>query len=92
MSVYEAASQLGFEGMVGKRGTSIYEPGLRSGAWLKVKSVQEQEFVVGGYTEGEGSRSKTFGGLLIGYYEGDTLRRWKRSITKYPPGERPRLR
>ncbi len=34
----------------------------------------EQEFVVGGYTEGEGSRSKTFGGLLVGYYDGDELR------------------
>ena len=43
-------------------------------SWLKVKNVIEQEFVVGGYTEGEGSRSKTFGGLLVGYYEGDNLR------------------
>ncbi len=34
-----------------------------------MKDVNEQEFVVGGYTEGEGSRSKTFGGLLVGYYE-----------------------
>ncbi len=73
-AVYEAASKLGLEGMLAKRGTSVYEPGIRSGAWLKIKSVQEQEFVVGGYTEGEGSRSKTFGGLLIGYYEGDQLR------------------
>ena len=41
-----------------KRGTSIYEPGARTGAWLKIKNVMEQEFVVGGYTEGEGSRSE----------------------------------
>ena len=72
-ALYEAASKLGFEGMVAKRGTSVYEPGMRSGAWLKIKNVLEQEFVVGGFTEGEGSRSKTFGGLLIGYYEGDHL-------------------
>jgi bifunctional non-homologous end joining protein LigD len=74
VALYEAASKLGFEGVVAKRGTSIYEPGARTGAWLKVKNVLEQEFVVGGYTEGEGSRSKTFGGLLIGYYDGDGLR------------------
>jgi bifunctional non-homologous end joining protein LigD len=73
-AMYEAAARLGLEGMVAKRGTSIYEPGIRSAAWLKVKSVQEQEFVIGGYTEGEGARSKTFGGLLIGYYEGGDLR------------------
>jgi bifunctional non-homologous end joining protein LigD len=73
-AMYEAAARLGLEGIVAKRGTSIYDPGVRSAAWLKIKSVQEQEFVIGGYTEGEGARSKTFGGLLIGYYEGDALR------------------
>lgn len=73
-ALYEAASKLGFEGVVAKRGTSVYEPGARSGSWLKIKNVLEQEFVVGGYTEGEGSRSKTFGGLLIGYYDDDELR------------------
>src|SRR5205814_1110654 len=72
--MYEAASQLGFEGAVGKRAHSTYEPGVRSQSWLKFKNTNEQEFVVGGYTEGEGSRSKTFGGLLVGYYDGDDLR------------------
>jgi bifunctional non-homologous end joining protein LigD len=65
----EAGRGLGFEGVVAKRGDSLYEPDTRSRAWLKVKDVNEQEFVVGGFTEGEGSRSKTFGGLLIGYYD-----------------------
>jgi bifunctional non-homologous end joining protein LigD len=73
-TLYEGATKLGFEGVVGKRATSIYEPGARSGAWLKIKNVMEQEFVVGGYTEGEGSRARTFGGLLIGCYDGDELR------------------
>ena len=72
--LYRSASDLGFEGIVAKRATSTYEAGARSRSWLKVKNVLEQEFVVGGYTEGEGSRSKTFGGLLVGYYDGDTLR------------------
>ncbi|MGA8657001.1 MAG: hypothetical protein WB586_12705 [Chthoniobacterales bacterium] len=47
--------------------SSLYEPGRRSGAWLKVKLTQEQEFVVRGYTPPEGSR-KYFGPLLVGYY------------------------
>src|SRR5439155_21778569 len=72
--LYDASVKLGFEGIVAKRAASTYESDSRSRAWLKVKSVQEQEFVVGGYTEGEGSRSKTFGGLLVGYYDGDELR------------------
>lgn len=73
-TLYAAATNIGFEGVVAKRGQSIYEPGVRSGSWLKIKDVNEQEFVVGGFTEGEGSRSKTFGGLLIGYYDGGELR------------------
>lgn len=72
--VLEAAARgLGFEGVVGKRADSRYEPGVRSGAWVKVKAVNEQEFVVGGYTPGEGSRSKTFGALAIGYYDDGRL-------------------
>ncbi|HZP56653.1 MAG TPA: non-homologous end-joining DNA ligase [Dehalococcoidia bacterium] len=72
--MYDAALQLGFEGFVAKRASSVYESGARSQAWLKAKSTLEQEFVIGGFTEGEGSRSKTFGGVLVGYYDGDDLR------------------
>jgi bifunctional non-homologous end joining protein LigD len=72
--LYAAATKIGFEGIVAKRAGSTYEADARSRAWLKVKAVTEQEFVVGGYTEGEGSRSKTLGGLLVGYYDGDELR------------------
>jgi bifunctional non-homologous end joining protein LigD len=54
--------------LIGKRGGSRYEAGKRSGAWIKVKLHQEQEFVIGGYTEPEGSR-KFFGALLVGFYE-----------------------
>ena len=58
------AQELGLEGMVGKRSGSRYEAGKRTGAWVKIKLYQEQEFVVGGYTEPEGSR-KYFGALLV---------------------------
>ncbi len=58
----------GLEGLIGKRSDSIYESGRRSGAWIKLKCVNEQEFVIGGYTPPAGARQH-FGALLVGYYE-----------------------
>ena len=55
----------GFEGLVAKRRNSVYEPGLRSGAWMKMRVNRGQEFVIGGYTRG----TKTFDALVFGYYE-----------------------
>ena len=71
---FRAVSRLGLEGIVAKRLDSPYEPGRRSGSWLKVKRVQAQELVVGGYTEGAGARRETFGALLLGYYDEGELR------------------
>jgi bifunctional non-homologous end joining protein LigD len=58
----------GLEGIIGKLANSRYEAGKRSGFWIKIKCVQEQEFVIGGYTPPAGAR-KHFGALLVGYYE-----------------------
>jgi bifunctional non-homologous end joining protein LigD len=58
----------GLEGLIGKLRDSVYEPGRRSGAWIKLKSVNEQEFVIGGFTPPQGARQH-FGALLVGYYE-----------------------
>ena len=58
----------GLEGIIGKQRDSIYEPGRRSGSWIKLKCVNEQEFVIGGYTPPAGAR-KYFGALLVGYYD-----------------------
>ena len=63
----------GLEGLIGKQRGSKYEPGRRSGAWIKLKSVNEQEFVIGGYTPPGGSR-KHFGAILVGYYENGKLK------------------
>src|SRR4051794_16832408 len=63
----------GWEGLIAKRSDAPYRPGRRSDAWLKFKCVHEQELVVGGWTDPEGSRSG-FGALLVGVYEGDRLR------------------
>jgi bifunctional non-homologous end joining protein LigD len=59
----------GFEGLVAKRKSSRYEPGLRSGAWLKMRVNQGQEFVIGGYTIG----GATFDALVFGYYSNGKL-------------------
>jgi len=62
----------GLEGIIGKQRNSIYEQGRRSGAWIKLKCVSEQEFVIGGYTPPQGSR-KHFGAILVGYYKDKKL-------------------
>ena len=64
--------QLGLEGLIGKQRRSVYEPDRRSGAWIKLKVLNEQEFVIGGYTPPQGAR-KHFGALLVGYYDGKRL-------------------
>jgi len=71
-ALLEEARKNRIEGLVGKRADSIYEPGRRSPAWIKLKISLEQEFVIGGYTEPKGSRDH-FGSVLAGYYQGDEL-------------------
>jgi len=62
----------GLEGIIGKLRNSVYEPGRRSGAWIKLKCVAEQEFVIGGFTPPQGAR-KHFGAVLVGYYKNRNL-------------------
>ena len=69
IGLYEAARQTGMEGIVAKRRDSRYETGRRSDSWLKIKATHSDEFVIGGYTAGSGSRSDTFGSLVVGYYK-----------------------
>jgi len=59
----------GLEGLVAKRRDSLYEVGLRSGSWRKMRINKGQEFVIGGYTLG----AATFDALIFGYYEGNRL-------------------
>jgi len=60
------------EGLIGKQRDSVYESGRRSGTWIKLKCVTEQEFVIGGFTPPAGAR-KHFGALLVGYYDKGNL-------------------
>jgi bifunctional non-homologous end joining protein LigD len=66
-----ASKEQGLEGVILKRLDSVYSPGKRTGAWLKVKNVSRQEMVIGGWTPGEGRRSNQLGALLVGYFEQD---------------------
>ena len=65
---YKAAIKIGLEGVMAKRKNSAYEPGVRSGNWLKIKHEKTCDCVVAGYTRGEGGRSSSFGALVLGLY------------------------
>ena len=67
------ARERGWEGVIAKLRDSRYEAGARSTAWRKVKVRGESEFVIGGYTPPQGSRS-VLGALLVGMYDGPRLR------------------
>jgi len=78
-----AAKDLELEGIIAKRKGSIYEPGRRSGAWLKFKLNGVQEFVIGGYTLGN-----PFVALIVGCYDDGELR----YVSKVRNGFNPPLR
>ncbi len=69
---HEQACEHHLEGIICKKADAPYI-GRRSRNWLKVKCVHRQEFVIGGFTEPEGSRLG-FGALLVGVYDGEELR------------------
>jgi ATP-dependent DNA ligase len=77
----------GLEGLVAKRCNSAYEPGLRTGAWMKMRVNRGQEFVIGGYTRG----TKTFDALIFGYYDGDRLVYVARTRNGFTPVMRAQL-
>jgi len=71
-ALYDEALERGWEGLIAKHTASLYKPGKRTPDWRKVKLVQEQEFVVGGWTDPRHARSY-FGALLLGVYEDGSL-------------------
>lgn len=71
IKAFEMATERGLEGMIGKDSSAPYTEG-RSAAWLKVKINQQEEFVIGGFTQPEGSRHH-FGALLLGAFRGREL-------------------
>jgi bifunctional non-homologous end joining protein LigD len=72
-ALHARALKEGWEGLIVKEARAPYQSGRRSPAWRKIKVHQEQEFVIGGWTEPRQSR-QYFGALLLGVYEDGALR------------------
>jgi bifunctional non-homologous end joining protein LigD len=70
VALLEAATEQGLEGVMAKRPSSRYSPGGRGRDWLKIKTHGRQEFVICGYTKGQGRRSGSFGALVLGVQRG----------------------
>jgi bifunctional non-homologous end joining protein LigD len=81
--LFEAAKRRGLEGIVAKRLDSPYRQGKRTGEWIKTRIWKRQEFVIGGYNPGEGSRSGRVGSLLVGY--------WDKRAEELKKGQRQKL-
>src|SRR5438552_8069135 len=79
-----AVCEQGLEGIIGKRKDSLYQPGKRSGAWIKYRVNRGQEFVIGGYFPGPHG----FDSLIVGYYEGDNLMYVARTRNGFVPASR----
>src|SRR5258707_13434881 len=67
----EQARSFGLEGLLGKQPDSCYESGRRSGAWIKLKLILSQEFVIGGYTPPAGGGQNFLAPIVGFYFPGD---------------------
>jgi bifunctional non-homologous end joining protein LigD len=65
-ALFEAAQDQGLEGVMAKKAKSRYQAGSRGRDWLKVKTHGRQEFVICGWTKGQGRRERSFGSLVLG--------------------------
>lgn len=70
--LFDLAKKERLEGVVAKDRGSAYQDGKRSRAWLKIKTSQRQEAVIGGFTAPRGGR-RGIGALVLGVYEGNRL-------------------
>jgi DNA ligase D-like protein (predicted ligase) len=82
--IERAVRSLKMEGVVAKRRLSLYEPGKRSKAWIKVKFNRRQEFVIGGFKPS----SASFDSLVVGYYKGKDLHFAGRVRAGFTPHDR----
>jgi len=69
LAFYNEVANAGLEGIIAKKRESPYR-GARNGDWLKIKCPQMRRFIIGGYTDPEGTRTH-FGALLLGMYDQD---------------------
>ena len=85
--ILSAVREQRLEGIVGKQKDSVYEPGKRSGAWIKHRVNLGQEFVIGGFTPGQHGLDA----IIVGYYRGDELIYVARTRNGFVPASRRRV-
>jgi bifunctional non-homologous end joining protein LigD len=71
VALFEAAREAGLEGIMAKKRASVYTPGRRNDAWLKVKTRRTMDCVIVGYTKGKGDRARALGALHLAQRRGD---------------------
>jgi bifunctional non-homologous end joining protein LigD len=64
LDLIQSIGAQGLEGLVAKRANSRYEPGQRTGAWMKMRVNRSQEFIIGGYSVG----GSTFDAVIVGHF------------------------
>ncbi len=90
-ALYEAAKEQTLEGVIAKRADSRYQPGKRTREWLKVKTHGRQEFLIAGYTKGQGRRSGRLGSLVLAVNRGGELSYAGNCGTGFTDGEIDKL-
>jgi bifunctional non-homologous end joining protein LigD len=90
-ALFEAAGKQGLEGVIAKKAGSRYQPGKRTRDWLKVKTHGRQEFVIAGYTKGQGRRSGRLGSLVLAVNRGGELHYAGNCGTGFTEGEIEKL-
>jgi bifunctional non-homologous end joining protein LigD len=86
-----ATREHGLEGLVCKRLDSVYEPGVRSRAWIKIRNMRSEDVVVGGWLPGKGRLGGLPGAVLVGQRAAGRLRYVGGVGTGWSAGERAEL-
>jgi bifunctional non-homologous end joining protein LigD len=86
-----ATREHGLEGLVCKRLDSVYEPGVRSRAWIKIRNMRSEDVIVGGWVPGKGRLTGLPGAVLVGQRTAGRLRYVGSVGTGWSEGERTRL-
>ncbi|TXS51811.1 ATP-dependent DNA ligase [Streptomyces sp. uw30] len=88
----EATREHGLEGLVCKRLDSLYEPGVRSRAWIKIRNMHSEDVIVGGWLPGKGRIAGLPGSLLVGQFAADGRLRYVGGVgTGWSEAERTEL-
>lgn len=87
----QATREHGLEGLVCKRLDSVYEPGVRSRAWIKIRNMRTEDVVVGGWLPGKGRLTGLPGSVLLGQRAAGRLRYVGNVGTGWSEAERTQL-